>query len=341
MGKFRILRHSQSSRRPPVIAITMGDPGGIGPEVIVKALRRHKLRSSCRYIVIGSRKIFSFLKQKTRLSFPFESLSPGREKLRGGKVYFWEMGDAPFDAGKEAKVNGRAAIRAIEAAAELARRGLVQAIVTAPLNKASARLVRKDFIGHTEFFAEHSGAKRHAMMFVGPKLKLTLATIHAPLKTVSSLLSPKSILDKIELTAEMLRGGFGIRRPKIAVCALNPHGRECGKEEDRIILPSVKRARKKGINVSGPYPADQVFYSAYHGKFDALIAMYHDQGLGPFKMVHFHDGVNVTLGLPYIRTSPDHGTAYDIAYKGKADSSSMTAALKLSETLVLNRVHPA
>ena len=318
-----------------MIAITMGDPGGIGSEVIIKTLRSHRLTAQCRYVVIGSKAAFSFLQKKTGLGFSFaDKICSGLQKK---KVYFLDIGGDKFTPAKETVASGCIALKAISTAAELAQRGLVQAIVTAPLNKASARLVQKDFTGHTEFFAKKSGTKQFAMMFVGPKLKLTLATIHVPLKRVSKLLTANLIFEKILLTHKTLKQDFGLRAPKIAVCAFNPHGKECGDEEGRVIVPAVKRAFKKGVRVSGPFPADTVFHGAYHGVYDAVISMYHDQGLGPFKMVHFHDGVNVTLGLPYIRTSPDHGTAYDIAYKGKADPASMKAALVLAEKFAINR----
>ncbi len=338
MTKHQLLRHPATAVRAPVIAITMGDPGGIGPEVVVKCLKRLKRGPRCRYVVIGSQAVFSFLNKQTSLDFSFQRfLSDGRV-LQKGIVYFWDIGGAKFDKSRETVANGQMAIRAISIASDLAKEGSVQAIVTAPINKVSARLAQKGFVGHTEFFAQAAGVKHYAMMFVGASLKLTLATIHVPLKRVSGLLSSDLIFEKIILTADALKNDFKIKNPKIAVCAFNPHGKECGGgEEITVISPAIRRAQRKGILASGPYPADQIFYSARRGAFDALITMYHDQALGPFKMIHFHDGVNMTLGLPYIRTSPDHGTAYDIAYQGKADPSSMMAALKLAETLVLNR----
>jgi 4-hydroxythreonine-4-phosphate dehydrogenase len=211
----------------------------------------------------------------------------------------------------------------------------VDAIVTAPVNKAAIRLVDKKFIGHTEFLAGKAKARRFAMMFVSSRLNVTLATIHVPLKKVSGLLTKKGILEKILLTEEMLKEGLAIKKPRIAVCALNPHGGEFGDEESKVIAPAVRAACRKGIRASGPFSADLLFHAAYHGKYDALIGMYHDQALAPFKLVAFHDGVNVTLGLPYCRTSPDHGTAFDIAYQGKADASSMLAALRLAKKTVL------
>jgi len=166
------------------------------------------------------------------------------------------------------------------------------------------------------------------MMFVGNRFLVTLATIHVPLKKVSSLITQKLLLEKIELTAGFLKR-YRFPKRDVAVCALNPHGKETGSEEDRVIVPALKAARKRGYAVSGPHPGDSVFYDAYHGKFGAVLAMYHDQALAPFKMISFRDGVNVTLGLPYLRTSPDHGTAFDIAYQGRADESSLLSAVDL------------
>jgi 4-hydroxythreonine-4-phosphate dehydrogenase len=228
------------------------------------------------------------------------------------------------------------ALAAIEKAASLAKLGIVDAIVTAPVNKAAIRLVDKKFIGHTEFLAATAGTRRFAMMFVSPRLCVTLATIHVPIKKVSGLLTKRSILEKILLTEEMLKRGLGIKKPRIAICALNPHGEESGDEEKKVIEPAVRAARRKGSDSSGPFSADLLFHAAYHGKYDAVVSMFHDQALTAFKLVAFHDGVNVTLGLPYCRTSPDHGTAFDIAYRGKADPSSMIAALRLAKKTVLH-----
>ncbi|OGX11135.1 MAG: 4-hydroxythreonine-4-phosphate dehydrogenase PdxA [Omnitrophica bacterium RIFOXYB12_FULL_50_7] len=327
--------------KTPVIALTMGDPGGIGPEILVKALQKEKPSRCLAYLLIGSRKVFKVLCQKTGLWLPFKtvhSVLPGT--LRAGNIYFLDVssgfpGRETFKMGKLCRENGRLALAAIEKAASLAKQGIVDAIVTAPVNKSAIRLVDRKFIGHTEFLAYKAGARRFAMMFVSPHLNVTLATIHVPLKKVSGLLTKKSIFEKILLTDEMLKKGFAIKKPRIAVCALNPHGGECGDEEAKVIAPAVRAACRKGINAFGPFSADLLFHAAYHGQYDAVIGMYHDQVLAPFKLVAFHDGVNVTLGLPYIRTSPDHGTAFDIAYQGKADPSSMLAALRLAKKAVL------
>ncbi len=325
----------------PVIALTMGDPGGIGPEILVKALQKEKPSKRSAYLLIGSREVFKTLCQKTGLWLSFKTVHtvlPG--SLRAGNIYFFDVssglrGCETFKIGKLSRENGRLALSAIEKAASWAKQGIVDAIVTAPVNKTAIRLVDKKFIGHTEYLAQRSRVRRFAMMFVSPRLNVTLATIHVSLKKVSHLLTAKSILEKIVLTSEMLKRGFGIKKPRIAVCALNPHGKESGDEEVKVIEPAVRAACRKGIDAVGPLSADLLFHAAYHGQYDAVIGMYHDQALAPFKLVAFHDGVNVTLGLPYIRTSPDHGTAFDIAYQGKADPSSMLAALRLAKKAVL------
>lgn len=323
----------------PIMALTMGDPGGIGPEILVKALREEKPSGRLAYLVIGARETFKALCQKTGLWVPFKTLvSVSRGSLRPGNIYFLDSSEdfeGAFKIGKLCPENGRLALAAIEKAAGLARQGIVDAIVTAPVNKAAIRLIDKKFIGHTEFLAGKAQARRFAMMFVSPRLNVTLATIHVPLKKVSRLLSAKAIFEKIVLTHEMLERGLGIPKPRMAVCALNPHGKECGDEETNVIEPAVRAACRRGLGVVGPFSADLLFHAAYHGRYDALISMYHDQALTAFKLVAFHDGVNVTLGLPYVRTSPDHGTAFDIAYQGKADPSSMLAALRLARKAVL------
>ncbi len=326
-----------------VIAITMGDPGGIGPEIIAKALKKEKPGRSCAFLVIGAREPFERMRKRCGLSVYFREIGePKRASLKGGVTYFLDISKelphgGKFQIGKISRENGEMTLAVLEKAAALAKRGIVDAIVTAPVNKEAVRLADKKFIGHTEFFAQRSHTKSFAMMFASPKLKVTLATMHVPLKRVSSLLTGKGILEKILMTDEVLKDGFGMKKPRIAVCALNPHGKEAGIEEEKKIVPAVRLAQKKGVNVTGPFSADQLFHAAYTGKYDALISMYHDQALGPFKMIAFHEGVNMTLGLPYVRTSPDHGTAFDIAYLGKADPSSTLAALRVARELVLSR----
>ncbi len=336
----------------PIIAVTMGDPGGIGPEVIAKSFQDFKSSEKFFYLLIGVTEVFDFLKKNFRVGLPLNpipALDP--QFLRKDSINFLDIkeqaarlfknrtkklrsGKFPFDIGKVSLANAAAAYASIKVAAYQAAQGLVQAVVTAPVNKTAIRLIDSHFQGHTEYLAKVSRTKSFAMMFVSDRLRVTLATIHVPLKKVSRMITEELVFERIKLTDKFLKMHLKIKKPKIAVCALNPHGRETGEEEDAVILPAVSKAQRQKVQAVGPLSADQLFYDAYEGRYDAVISMYHDQGLTPFKMIAFRDGVNVTLGLPYIRTSPDHGTAFDIAYQGKADSSSMKAALKLAEKLL-------
>jgi 4-hydroxythreonine-4-phosphate dehydrogenase len=346
----------------PIIAVTMGDPGGVGPEVIVKSLKKLKPSQKCAYVVIGARSAFDLLKKKCGLSFSFKFITEIKQAtLKKGKTYFLDITPSPtlsrkqeryssffslslrerggvrdFKIGKVDSSNALLAHLSLQAALDAANKGWVHAIVTAPLNKTTMRLIDPKFRGHTEFLAEGSNTKEFAMMFVSDRLKVTLVTIHVALRDVSRLIKRKIVFEKIRLTHDFLKKYFRIASPKLAVCALNPHGKETGEEDEREIAPAVNLARKKKIHATGPLSADQLFHDAYEGRYDAVISMYHDQGLAPFKMIAFQDGVNVTLGLPFIRTSPDHGTAFDIAYQGNADEESMLSALKLAQKLVVN-----
>lgn len=227
----------------------------------------------------------------------------------------------------------RTGFDAIEKALYLLIKGKGNALVTAPVNKAAINRSGIPFLGHTEYLAEITKTKKFAMMLCGGPLKVTTVTRHVPLKNVPASITKEGIKDAIILTSAALKKYFGISRPRIGVCGLNPHcgeGGRIGDEEERIIKPAIKALKSRVPGIQGPMPGDIIFYRAYNGRLDAVISMYHDQGLGPLKMVAFEKGVNVTLGLPFIRTSPDHGTAYDIAGKGIADPSSMKEAIKLA-----------
>nr|MBU1327871.1 4-hydroxythreonine-4-phosphate dehydrogenase PdxA [Candidatus Omnitrophota bacterium] len=231
------------------------------------------------------------------------------------------------------KANDKTGFSAIEKAAEILKRYPVDALVTAPVNKEAINKSGISFQGHTEYLAEATNTKKIAMMLCGGPLKVTTVTRHVPLKKVSSTLTQAKIIEAVRLTNSGLKKYFGIKKPRIGVCALNPHcgeGGAIGREEQDIIIPAIKKIRRFVPGINGPISGDVIFYMAYNGKLDAVISMYHDQGLGPLKMVAFEKGVNITLGLPFIRTSPDHGTAYDIAGKGIADPDSMKEAIKLA-----------
>lgn len=235
--------------------------------------------------------------------------------------------------GTAAISGGRAAAQALDAACSLLERGQARALVTCPLNKAMLQQAGFSFAGHTEFLAHRAGLAPESlcMHFWGPRLRVSLATTHPPLARVPALLTTDLILRKLELTLSFLRGK-GLDRP-VAVCGLNPHAGEQGRigdEELRIISPAVDAARSRGWNVIGPLAADTLFYRALRGEFSAVLAMYHDQGLGPFKLIHFHAGIQVTLGLPFVRTSPDHGTGYALVGTGKASTQSLRAALRMA-----------
>jgi 4-hydroxythreonine-4-phosphate dehydrogenase len=247
------------------------------------------------------------------------------------------LGAAARRPGKPSVAGGRAAYRCIETAARLAGSGAIAGIVTAPINKEWVTRAGFPISGHTELLKELTGAPAVRMMLAGSRLRVILVTMHVALGRVPRALSIADVARTITIGAEHLRRYHRLARPRIAVAGLNPHAGEgglFGTEEKRIIAPAIAKARQSGVDASGPYPADSLFFQAVNGKrFDAVIAMYHDQGLIPLKLLHFHDGVNVTLGLPIIRTSPDHGTAYDIAGAGKADAGSMIAAIALADAM--------
>jgi 4-hydroxythreonine-4-phosphate dehydrogenase len=319
------------------IAITMGDPGGIGPEVIVKSLSSSEIREYCAPIVIGNAGILQEAVKLTGHHLKIQCVSNVLDvkPLKGTIAVLDIKSPSRFKKRAASKNAGKAVVQYIRKAVELALKKEVQALVTAPLSKESLNLAGFQWRGHTEFLAELTKTKDFTMMFVSDTLKLILSTIHVPLRDVPRAINEKLVFKTIVLAqrgAEMI----GIKKPRIAVAGLNPHAGESGlmgKEEMSAITPAVNSARRKGFNVSGPYPPDVVFYKAYNGYFDIVVSMYHDQGLIPFKMLAFESGVNVTVGLPIIRTSPDHGTAFDIAWKNMANPSSMLEALKLASKL--------
>jgi len=242
--------------------------------------------------------------------------------------------------GRPIPEGGRAMVDWIIRGVKMCRTGQVQAMVTCPINKALMQRAGHLYDGHTQLIAHLTDTPDYVMMLGGDRLRVALVTIHCALRDVSGILNREMIYKTILITARALMNDFGLKTPRLAVAALNPHGGEgglFGSEEEEIILPAIQRADEEGIHVAGPFPADTLFYKAASGQFDAVVAMYHDQGLIPLKLLHFSDGVNVTLGLPIIRTSVDHGTAYDIAGTGRADSSSLKAAIRMAALMVKER----
>ena len=325
----------------PLIAVTMGDPAGVGPEVVVKALSNPEIHARCSPLVVGQERILNDTARILDCSTVFETVEDPETDPGRGKVAVIEAGprEPLLPAGRPSAAGGRIAVAAIERAAGLALGKKVRAIVTAPISKEAIRKAGSTFPGHTEMLASLTGARTFAMMLVGGGLRVSLATIHIPLREVPVALSAAGIEEVIELTRDALPG-FGESGSAIAVCGLNPHAGESGimgEEDRRVIAPAVRAAGRRGIAVSGPWPADTVFHRALRGEFAAVVAMYHDQGLIPLKTLAFDSGVNLTLGLPIIRTSVDHGTAYDIAGRGAASPSSLLAAIKVAAELSRNR----
>jgi len=312
----------------------MGDPVGIGPEIVLKALDDAAVYGKCRPLVFGDSGWLRDVSESLQSRLEMNTVaSPSDGVFRPGTVDVLPVSDLSFEVppwGKPTVETGRAMVAYILRAVDAAGAGTVDAVATCPINKKAMAAAGVDFPGHTELIAQRTGAAKVGMMLAGKTLRVVLVTIHVPIRKVPALLTPEAIRDTIHLTDRSLKERFGILHPKLAVAALNPHAGEegmFGDEEERCITPAVETARKAGVQVTGPHPPDTVFYQAARGRYDAVVCMYHDQGLIPFKLLHFEDGVNTTLGLPIIRTSVDHGTAYDIAGSGLADPSSLKAAI--------------
>jgi len=320
------------------IAVTMGDPGGIGPEVLVRALTDQGLRG-CLPVVIGDFRVIQDAVEKFRCPLRIEVIDRA-EEARPAPETLWllEAGTLlTYAKNRPEAENGVACVRYIRKAVALAMDGAVDAVVTAPISKEALRLAGLHWPGHTEMLAELTATRRYAMMLVGEPLRVVLVTIHTALKNVPGLITKERVLETSRLAAKACTM-LGIENPRIAVAGLNPHAGESGifgNEETEEIIPAIREAREQGIPVEGPWPPDTVFFKAYHGVVDMVVCMYHDQGLIPLKMIAFDRGVNVTVGLPIIRTSPDHGTAYDIAWKGVGNPSSMIEAIKMAIRLRL------
>ncbi|VAX33882.1 4-hydroxythreonine-4-phosphate dehydrogenase [hydrothermal vent metagenome] len=306
------------------IAITMGDAGGIGPEVAVKAALSEDIQKICHPCLIGDKEV---LEEAARISGV--CLNPEKTEVIQPRPI------ESFLRGSPSPESGKASYIYIKYAAEGCLMGDFHAMVTAPVSKEALKMAGLPWPGHTEMLAELTSTEKYAMMLIGGPLRVVLVTTHIPLKEVPGKLTEEIILRKIELACEACRM-LGIKSPAVAVSGLNPHGGEgglFGREEIEVIGPAIKEAQGRGLNVKGPFPPDVVFRLAYTGKVDIVIAMYHDQGLIPLKMIAFDQGVNITIGLPIIRTSPDHGTAYDIAWGGTARPDSMIEAVKLAVKL--------
>jgi len=320
------------------IAITMGEPWGIGPEVIVKALHSGRAGKRIIPVVIGNVNVMWEAARMTGLPIRVRKVSDISGLVpEQGLINVLDIRSELTLIKGPSKSSGKAVIEYIKTAVDLALEGKVEAIVTAPISKESLKLAGAKWPGHTEMLAELTNTSDFAMMFASKKLKVILSTIHISLKDVPKKINEKLVLRTIRL-ARRGTGMLGIKEARIAVAGLNPHAGESGimgTEEIKAIVPAITKACKEGINVLGPYPPDVVFHKALNREFDMIVCMYHDQGLIPFKMLAFETGVNITVGLPIIRTSPDHGTAFDIAWENKANPSSMIEAIKLAAKMKL------
>jgi len=331
---------STSSATLP-IGITMGCPAGIGPEIIIKYFQEPPA-AQVSAVVIGDIGVLEKTAELLGIPSSMHAWVPG-ENLHKDHVNVMNcsaLSDNLTRPGHPTLASSKAMAAYVDRAISLCLDGHLAGIATCPISKTALNNAGYDFPGHTELLAERTGSSQVAMMMAGNKLRVTLATIHCSLAEIPSLLSKQKLVELIVLTESSLRDDFNLPHPRIGVAGLNPHGGEdClfGSEEQNIIGPAVQIAADSGIDVSGPYPPDSVFHKAVSGSFDAVVCMYHDQGLIPFKLLHFTDGVNVTLGLPIVRTSVDHGTAYDIAGKGVADCSSLTAAVAMASLISGNR----
>jgi 4-hydroxythreonine-4-phosphate dehydrogenase len=325
------------------IGISLGDVTGIGPEVTLKALALEAPSDGARYLLIGDTEHVCRLNEQLGLNLPLQT--PGGSDASARFELCQPLPEAlPAALASGSPVAARAAVAWLKEGAERCLRRELAALVTAPVNKEAIVRSGLAFVGQTELLSQLAGTGRTAMMLLGHDergrwLRVALATTHVPLKLVSEQLTAEKIRLAIELAARAC-ADLGLPRARVAVCGLNPHAGEggaMGTEEQTLIGPAVLAAQRAGLDAVGPLSADALFYHAFKGNYDAVVAMYHDQGLVPLKMIGFESGVNWTLGLPFIRTSPDHGTAYDIAGQGKANPSSMTAAIRLAKQLAGRR----
>lgn len=323
----------------PIIGITIGDINGIGPEVIIKSLRDSRVMNHITPVVFGSTKVLSFYRKMLNIDdFHYSQLRSINDinPRKVNVVNCWpEM--VEINVGQVTAEAGNCAYQALREAVNYLKDGKIDALVTAPINKKNIQRDDFHFVGHTDFITEELGAKDSLMLMVTDELRVGVVTAHIPLSEVSSSLTKEAIEGKLKILIKTLKNDFGITKPKLALLGLNPHAGEdglLGKEEIEIIEPVVKDFKDKGHLVYGPFPADGFFASLDYQKYDGILAMYHDQGLIPFKMLGFENGVNFTAGISKVRTSPDHGTAYSLAGKDVADPQSMREAIYLASNTV-------
>lgn len=316
----------------PKIGITLGDPNGVGPEVVIKALADNRILNLITPVIYGSAKAISFYKKQLNI----EEFNYTQVRNKGqfapksiNVINCWDE-NIEFVPGKASRDAGKAALVALKQACADLKEGIIDALVTAPIDKQTIHSDEFPFKGHTEFLTEFFGAQDSLMFMVSDQLRVALVTEHLPVKDIATSITKERIESKLKLMDHSLRKDFGINKPRIAVLGLNPHAGDnglLGAEEEQIIKPLIADQKNKGRLVYGPFPADGFFATGHHAKYDGILAMYHDQGLVPFKTIAFQDGINFTAGLSIVRTSPDHGTGYGIAGKNQADETSTREAI--------------
>lgn len=335
---------NETTLHKPIIGISLGDINGIGPEVVIKALADTRMLDMMTPVVYGSTKVLGYYRKALKLNnFQYQQMQDIAEEGRINVVNCWEE-MIEIQLGQSTPEGGKAALLALQQAVKDLKEGRIEGIVTAPINKQNIQSDDFKFPGHTEFFTKAFETRDSLMLLCSGKLRVGVVTGHVPLQKVPQLITRERVQLKLNILERSLRQDFGISKPRIAVLGLNPHAGEeglLGKEEQDIIIPLIEEFKNKGRLVFGPFPADGFFGSGAFHKFDGILAMYHDQGLIPFKTLAFEQGVNYTAGLPIVRTSPDHGTAYDIAGQGIASESSLREALYLACDIARKRQEKA
>jgi 4-phospho-D-threonate 3-dehydrogenase / 4-phospho-D-erythronate 3-dehydrogenase len=321
-----------NEQRKPVIGISCGDLNGIGTELIIKTFADTRILEMCTPVIFASNKIVNFYRKSVmEAPFNYQNIKEvNRANQKQVNIFnCWEE-EVVISPGQLTEVGGKYAVRSLLYAVEALKKNDIQGLVTAPMHKKNVQSSEFAYTGHTPFLKSYFGARDVVMLLFANNFRVALVTEHIPVNEVSSHISKELILNKLVILNESLKRDFGIEKPRIAVLGLNPHAGDeglIGKEEETVIKPAIKEAKQNNILVIGPYSADAFFARHHHNKFDAVLAMYHDQGLIPFKALASGEGVNFTAGLPCVRTSPDHGTAFDIAGKGQADESSFRSAV--------------
>jgi 4-hydroxythreonine-4-phosphate dehydrogenase len=327
----------------PVIAVTIGDPAGVGPELTIKVLAQAEKEpiGQATLVVVGSDQVMKVHAAKLKIPYSLPAMRPAlihRETLKGNLLAdMGSSGDERIPLGRPSATGGELAMACIEAGLDLVKRGLADALVTGPINKQSIGMAGFKWAGHTDFLADRTKTKFSVMMLVGAGMRVALVTHHVALAEVPRLITVELVLNTLRVLNRELIRCFDVPKPRIAVAGLNPHASDGGRfggEEANVIIPAVRKALEEKIQCDGPHPPDTLFVPALRGRYDAILCMYHDQGLIPLKMAAFGKAVNITLGLPIIRTSVDHGTAYDIVGKGLAQADSMVEAIQLAEQIV-------